>query len=354
MPQFALVENMLGEEPTKETEFTSGKDLMKHLNKEKKMNYGKLNKKKFNEATKLIEQNAGSKEEKMTKFTYSLHEQLKAHIKDPEEWNNIMPVNCNFTLEEYEEMMYYISQGWLVQNDGWPNNGFIVNPEWDREPLWEPEEEEVETDLKWVPDKGLINVEKEEKEEEEECPTTIQYRKEIEEGCPEGSTTIWNQYGFKYEPLSEIEKWRQGQPSFNLDDKDALQKFEKLCSDSRDRWTFTKPEDLKVGDIVREYLTTGIVRLIQVSRLSAKSIWYRKCPVKKYEIQSETGYKYTFGIWLGELTDREEESGEFKEFRKKRETEVREELQQESWRGEWVCDKSEMIWAQVDYYDPWQ
>ena len=327
--------------------------------KTEKMNYGKPNKEKFNEATKLIEQNTESKEEEMTEmFTYSLHEQLKVHIKHPEEWDNIFPVNNNFTLEEYEEMMDYISQGWLVQSDGWNNKGFIVNPDWDREPLWEPEEEEVETHLKWVPDKGLMNVGGEE-EEEEECPTTIQYRKEIEEGCPEGHKTIWNEYGFKYEPLSEIEKWRHGQPSFNVDDKDALEKFEQLCRDSRDKWTFTKPEDLKVGDIVEETNYGNYHRLIQVSRLSDKSIWYRKAITRKYKWKDHMGNEYTFGIWLGEreVLSAEEEMGEFKEFRRKRDTKVRESAYEEggeSWRGEWVCDKSEMIWLKEYYNDIWR
>ena len=40
-----------------------------------------------------------------------------------------------------------------------------------------------------------------EEEEDDEC--TIQYRKEMEEGCPEGYTTIWNSYGFSYEKMEE-------------------------------------------------------------------------------------------------------------------------------------------------------
>jgi hypothetical protein len=35
--------------------------------------------------------------------------------------------------------------------------------------------------------------------EEEEDDNIKQYRKEIEEGCPKGYKTIWNQYGFRYE-----------------------------------------------------------------------------------------------------------------------------------------------------------
>ena len=37
----------------------------------------------------------------------------------------------------------------------------------------------------------------------EDDETTIQYRKEIEEGCPEGYETIWNEYGFKYVEKTE-------------------------------------------------------------------------------------------------------------------------------------------------------
>lgn len=40
-------------------------------------------------------------------------------------------------------------------------------------------------------------------EEEEDDETTIQYRKEMEEGCPEGYETIWNEYGFKYVEKTE-------------------------------------------------------------------------------------------------------------------------------------------------------
>ena len=40
-------------------------------------------------------------------------------------------------------------------------------------------------------------------EEEKDDDQTIQYRKEMEEGCPEGYTTIWNSYGFSYEKMEE-------------------------------------------------------------------------------------------------------------------------------------------------------
>ena len=37
----------------------------------------------------------------------------------------------------------------------------------------------------------------EEDDSDDEC--FIQYRKEIEDGCPEGHKTIWDNYGFRYE-----------------------------------------------------------------------------------------------------------------------------------------------------------
>ena len=154
------------------------------------------------------------------------------------------------------------------------------------------------------------------------------------------------------EPLSEIEKWQRGQPSFNVDDEDALQKFEELVRDSRDKATFTKPEDLKVGDIIRELSYSGTASLLEVTRLSDKSIWYRKAITRKYKWKDHMGNEYTFGIWLGKEANALVGRGEFKEFRKKRDTKVS--LNHEDYRGEWVCDKSYMIWIQTGYYDKWR
>tara|TARA_R110001599_G_scaffold338638_1_gene557799 strand:+ start:1 stop:498 length:498 start_codon:yes stop_codon:yes gene_type:complete len=43
-------------------------------------------------------------------------------------------------------------------------------------------------------------------EEEEDDSSLIQYRKEIEEGCPKGHYTIWDMYGFKYIDENEFYK----------------------------------------------------------------------------------------------------------------------------------------------------
>ena len=43
------------------------------------------------------------------------------------------------------------------------------------------------------------------KEEEVDDETIIQYRKEIEEGCPESYRTVWTNYGFDYEKIGSTE-----------------------------------------------------------------------------------------------------------------------------------------------------
>ena len=70
-------------------------------------------------------------------MSLTLHEQLTKHIEDPDSYSNVFP-NKNWTLDQYQEMFEYIGKGWLVQSD---SCGFIVNPEWEGEPMWEPEEE---------------------------------------------------------------------------------------------------------------------------------------------------------------------------------------------------------------------
>ena len=84
--------------------------------------------------------------------------QLTKHIKNPEEYDNIFPMR-EWTLQEYRQIFYLIHKGWLVQSS--ENVGFIVNPEWEGEPLWECEEEETEEEeeLKWKYIKEYLNYE---------------------------------------------------------------------------------------------------------------------------------------------------------------------------------------------------
>jgi hypothetical protein len=70
-------------------------------------------------------------------FTMSLDEQLKLHTEDPKEYNNIWP-HSYWTIAEYKELFEYIDKGWIIQGDAWDIkcNGFIVNPDWEGQPLW--------------------------------------------------------------------------------------------------------------------------------------------------------------------------------------------------------------------------
>jgi len=52
------------------------------------------------------------------------------------DYENIFP-NKTWKLEDYEELFKYISPGYLVHAECSP--GFVVNPDWDEEPMWEPE-----------------------------------------------------------------------------------------------------------------------------------------------------------------------------------------------------------------------
>ena len=78
----------------------------------------------------------------MTSQREGLYEQLSKHRKDPEAYTNIFPLD-DWTLSEYKVFMEFIHKGWLIQGDDYDKhyNGFIINPEWEGEPMWEEEEE---------------------------------------------------------------------------------------------------------------------------------------------------------------------------------------------------------------------
>ena len=75
----------------------------------------------------------------------SLHYQLDKHIKTLDYF--IYPTK-EWTLQEYQEFFEYFEKGWIIQGDCYDNpegkNGFIINPEWEDEPMWENEEEEYD------------------------------------------------------------------------------------------------------------------------------------------------------------------------------------------------------------------
>jgi len=61
-------------------------------------------------------------------------------------------------------------------------------------------------------------------DEAEDDETTIQYRKEIEEGCPKGYTTIWNSHGFSYEKCEKEAEAEVEQCGCESDDEYSVSK----------------------------------------------------------------------------------------------------------------------------------
>ena len=64
----------------------------------------------------------------MTRF----EEQMKQVHKDG--YGDIWPMS-DWKIEDYNEMFYYIDKGYIVQSV--ETNNFVINEEWDDDPLWE-------------------------------------------------------------------------------------------------------------------------------------------------------------------------------------------------------------------------
>ena len=72
-------------------------------------------------------------------------------------------------------------------------------------------------------------------EEDDEC--TIQYRKEMEEGCPKGFKTVWTSYGFRYEEEEEVpgEIILVPRKVCEICDRNAYHKNDWHCSQGKER-----------------------------------------------------------------------------------------------------------------------
>ena len=73
-----------------------------------------------------------------TRTMSTLHEQLTLAIKNTS--LNIAP-NTDWTVEEYHEFMAYVHAGWLWQDCG---KWFEIHPDWDKPPMWCPDDDEEE------------------------------------------------------------------------------------------------------------------------------------------------------------------------------------------------------------------
>ena len=111
-----------------------------------------------------------------------LQEQLKQHhkwfiLESDNGYQNIYP-NTDWTKEEYEELFSYIDKGWLIA-DTVISNGFIINEDWEGEPLWKPEKEKTrkeEAIEEWYNTRALFGIIME--EHNSDTGKLIYYRKE--------------------------------------------------------------------------------------------------------------------------------------------------------------------------------
>ncbi len=149
---------------------------------------------------------------------------------------------------------------------------------------------------------------------------------------------------------TDKEKWLSGMELI-MRGEEAYKKYDKLVNDCHNLgngdYIMIKDEDLKVGDIVKHSLGCRTYRLVQVVKITEKSIMYRYCKTMKFEMRVWGGDFHTYGLYCDELTDE-------KPFRKKRDTKIRDSINSEKWRGQFVYDKSKMIWIKEEQTDIWR
>ena len=94
--------------------------------------------------------------------------------------------------------------------------------------------------------------------------------------------------------------------------------------------TFTKDEDLVVGDIVKHSFGCRDYKLMSVDRLTEKTIWYSECWTEKHSFRDSVGDFHTYGKFL----DRGLVLG--LNYKRKRRTKVLDNYNDEKWRGQSV------------------
>ena len=70
------------------------------------------------------------------------YKQLEQIIKEEE--TDLTP-HEDWDLQDYKDLHYYIKKGWIVENTTlfpyecqFQNDYYMINPEWEGEPLWTP------------------------------------------------------------------------------------------------------------------------------------------------------------------------------------------------------------------------
>lgn len=68
--------------------------------------------------------------------------------------------------------------------------------------------------------------------------------------------------------------------------------------DACEALSYTKDEDLVVGDIVKHSFGCRNYKLMRVCRLTEKTIWYAECFTDKHRFRDSTGDFHTYGKYV--------------------------------------------------------
>ena len=146
---------------------------------------------------------------------------------------------------------------------------------------------------------------------------------------------------YEEEEVEEVEELTQ----------EKMKKYDMLV-DACVPTAFTKDEDLVVGDIVKHSFGCRDYKLMNVTRLTEKTIWYSECWTKKYKFRDSGGDFHTYGKYqyspmsdIGGLN-----------YKRKRHTKVLNNYNDEKWRGQSVYKYPSCgdIWIKEEESDIWR
>jgi len=128
--------------------------------------------------------------------------------------------------------------------------------------------------------------------------------------------------------------------------REQMKMYDNLVSDCIPL-SYTKDEDLVVGDIVKHSFGCRNYKLMRVSKLTEKTIWYEECFTYKHKFTDSTGDIHTYGKYKSECGV----LGNGLEYKRKRHTKVLDSYNDEKWRGQMVFHLVGSIWIKEEETD---
>jgi hypothetical protein len=124
------------------------------------------------------------------------YEQLEKHYNAQAGGKYIRPQD-DWECYDYRQLHYFIKQGWIVSDDYY-NDYYIINPEWEGEPLWTPPKKikfKIIKTIKKPKDPNYVDANGNTQEDYDKA----------ERECPKGYIVVWNRWekGFKYRKLDK-------------------------------------------------------------------------------------------------------------------------------------------------------